>query len=175
MGLLINEGKLWLKDGKPLVGDDFGCCCGTACCNGLLLCTSAVGTFQPGIACGGVAHDIQIAWQWTLNFDETCRFFWQINDLDAIGNGVSGFADYANAQCTDCEGVWVPGLAGNHGQFEYNGRPNPTDLCRWTNATVTITKLTNGYQFWVQGVEENDGFLCGDCADTDGTFLVECP
>lgn len=177
MGFLLIDGKPALRNGKLLVGDDFDCCCdGIACCEGPLTCERAVADFFPGISClnPNNIHRVTVVWQWTANADGSCRFFWDIQDVDAIGVGITGLVDYANAQCTDPVGVWVPGLAFTDKQFIYDGRPFPGDFCKFSNATVTIEKTTNGYSFWLQGVEEVDGFFCGDCAEMDATYVVEC-
>lgn len=173
-GLLFKDGKPAFLGGKPLIGDNVDCCCGVCCCAGALSCCQADAVFTPGMNCGGANHQIQVRWQWQVN-GAFCRFSWDIIDFAVTGfNGANGWADYLDPSCTAPAGVWTfdPFNLGDHGAYDGTNTGQPLARCTYDLATVTISKVADGYQFSVAGVQ---GALGCDCSDMNGVFLVECP
>lgn len=175
MGALIRDGHLVVKNGKPVIGTDFSCCCGACCCRGSLACCDALDIFPSGMNCGGASHSIQVRWQWQVN-GAFCRFVWDITDLSLVGyNGANGYADYLEPNCDAVNGAWVfdEFLIGEHGKFFGTNTMQPFARCNWEGATVTITKVAGGYQFDVAGVTSIPGWGC-NCDGVNGTYVVEC-
>lgn len=182
MSFLLLDGKPALRNGKLLVGDDYGCCCGPpqgpCCCQGDLPDCSVAASLETLAFCGfGDPVSLLIQYVWDPGNPQFGPAFGCNFKVDFLFEGALSFqsilmwVDFAGQP--SCEGV--------EGDYFYAGNTagapiglgnfvTRNQVCDLTNATITVARAGNGYSFTISGSQNGN---CNNCADLDGTYLLE--